>query len=77
MAGRGMPGVGPDVAKREQYVLLIDQGYSNSAACRLLKINRRTGTRWRYGRWERSPRGQVRKYPVVITKTRATPLSDR
>ncbi len=77
MVGRGMPGVGLDVAKWERYVLLIEQGYSNSAACRLLKSNRRTGARWRYGRWERTLRGQVRKHSAVITKTRATPLSDR
>ncbi|MFC7564426.1 hypothetical protein ACFQU9_14545 [Actinomadura namibiensis] len=26
------------------------QGMSNSAACRVVGINRKTGNRWRYGR---------------------------
>ena len=38
------------VEKQEWFVRLIAQGVSNSAACRIVGINRRTGTRCRYGR---------------------------
>ena len=33
--------------KREQFARLIGQGVSNSEACRLVGVNRKTGTRWR------------------------------
>ena len=35
--------------KREQYVRLIAQGVSNSAACRSLGIDRKTGHWWKNG----------------------------
>ena len=35
--------------KREQYVRLIGQGMSNSAACRSLGIDRKTGHWWKNG----------------------------
>jgi hypothetical protein len=44
------------------------QGMNNSAACRQVGINRKTGNRWRYGRTmvdstgERSKGGARRKY---------------
>jgi transposase, IS30 family len=38
------------VEKQEWFVRLIAQGVSNSQACRIVGINRRTGTRGRYGR---------------------------
>jgi len=44
--GRGRP----DWEKRRQYLALMAQGYSNSAACREVDVMRRTGSRWRYGR---------------------------
>jgi hypothetical protein len=46
------PGPAPLADKRDQYLRLMAQGMSNSAACREVGINRRTGTRWRYGRKE-------------------------
>jgi IS30 family transposase len=36
--------------KQVRFVRLIAQGVSNSEACRAVMINRRTGTRWRFGR---------------------------
>jgi IS30 family transposase len=36
--------------KQVRFVRLIAQGVSNSEACRVVVINRRTGTRWRFGR---------------------------
>jgi IS30 family transposase len=50
MAGRGRPGRAPQVEKREQFARLIAQGFTNSEACRIVGINRRTGKRWRHGR---------------------------
>lgn len=37
----------------------------NSEACRLVGINRRTGTRWRFGRTVTVEDGRVRHYPAV------------
>ena len=37
------------VEKQERFARAIAQGVSNSEACRIVGINRRTGTRWRYG----------------------------
>ncbi|MFD9476966.1 MULTISPECIES: hypothetical protein [Streptomyces] len=37
-------------AERTAYFRLMQQGVSNTAACRIVGINRRTGKRWRYGR---------------------------
>ena len=50
MVGRGRPGVEPLVEQRELFVSLIAAGVSNSAACRQVGVNRKTGTRWRYRR---------------------------
>jgi transposase len=36
--------------EREAYFQLVKQGYSNNEACRLVGINRKTGSRWRHGR---------------------------
>lgn len=36
--------------KRERYVQLMQQGHSNSEACRILEIHRNTGDRWLNGR---------------------------
>jgi transposase, IS30 family len=52
-------------------VQLIAQGVSNSEACRLVGINRKTGNRWRYGRRVRNSAGAVVIYaPVKITEAR-------
>ncbi len=66
MAGRGLPGVEPLAEERELFVSLIASGVSNSAACRTVGVNRRTGTRWRYGRSIPSAGGGLLHYPPVI-----------
>ena len=71
------PGGSPLTAKREKYSRLINQGYSNSEACRTVGVNRRTGTRWRYGRTMVSGRGAVYDYPPVALVPDPTPVSDR
>ncbi|MBT2675405.1 IS30 family transposase [Streptomyces sp. ISL-14] len=38
------------VRERAEYFRLMDQGVSNTEACRIVGINRRTGKRWRHGR---------------------------
>ena len=53
------------VEKQERFVRLIAQGVSNSQACRIVGINRRTGTRWRYGRTIRNKAGEPVHYPPV------------
>jgi len=53
--------------KHERFVRVIDQGVSNAEACRVVGINRRTGTRWRYGRTVRNTGGQPVHYPPVRT----------
>ncbi|MGZ4518345.1 MAG: IS30 family transposase [Mycobacteriaceae bacterium] len=49
---------------------------SNSEACRLVGVNRRTGTRWRYGRTITFTSGTELHYPPMAT-TRTTCLSAR
>jgi IS30 family transposase len=62
--------------KQQRYVRLIAQGVGNSEACRLVGINRKTGSRWRYGRSVRNAAGEVLHYaPVKITP--AKPRSPR
>ncbi|MEX1175532.1 MAG: IS30 family transposase [Mycobacterium sp.] len=53
------------VEKREWFAQLIAQGVSNAEACRMVGINRRTGTRWRYGRTILNTASQVVHYPPV------------
>jgi len=38
------------VRERAEYFRLMDQGFTNTEACRIVGINRRTGKRWRHGR---------------------------
>jgi transposase, IS30 family len=45
--------------KQQRYAQLIGQGVSNAEACRLVGINRKTGTRWRYGRRVRNSAGAL------------------
>jgi IS30 family transposase len=75
MAG-GRPGPAPQTAKREQFARLIAQGVSNSEACRIVGINRRTGKRWRHGRTITSSSGRRLHYPPVIN-TRKREISPR
>jgi transposase len=51
--------------KQELFTRLIAQGISNSEACRIVGINRKTGTRWRYGRTVRNTSGEPVQYPPV------------
>jgi transposase, IS30 family len=53
------------VEKQEWFARVIGQGVSNSEACRIVGINRRTGTRWRYGRTILNTSGQAVHYPPV------------
>ena len=46
------------------------QGMSNSAACREVGINRRTGTRWRYGRTSTDSTGRTYSYPPITQQPR-------
>ncbi|MEU1420191.1 helix-turn-helix domain-containing protein, partial [Kitasatospora sp. NPDC005751] len=36
--------------EREAYSRLMQQGYTNTEACRIVGIARRTGQKWRHGR---------------------------
>ena len=53
------------VEKQERFVRLIAQGVPNAEACRIVGINRRTGTRWRYGRTILNTAGEPVHYPAV------------
>ncbi len=53
--------------KQDRFSRLIAQGMSNSEACRVVGVNRRTGTRWRYGRTVRNTAGEPVHYPAVRT----------
>jgi hypothetical protein len=41
---RGRPGSTPQTQKREWFARLIAQGVSNSHACRIVGVNRKTGS---------------------------------
>ena len=62
---RRTPAGGVQAETQQRYVRLIAQGLSNAQACRLVGINRRTGTRWRYGRSVLNTAGEVVHYPAV------------
>ena len=73
---RRTPAGGVQAEKQQRYARLIAQGVTNSEACRLVGINRRTGTRWRYGRAVVNSAGEVLQYPPVKIKE-ARPRSPR
>ena len=56
---RRTPAGGVQAEKQQRYVQLIAQGVNNSEACRLVGIDRKTGTRWRYGRTVRNSAGEL------------------
>jgi IS30 family transposase len=58
--------------KQDRFVRLIAQGVSNSEACRVVGINRRTGTRWRFGRTILNTAGEAVQYPPVRISTPPT-----
>jgi len=77
-SGRKGPGPAPLSRQREEWARLIARGVSNSAACRTVKVNRRTGTRWLYGRAVPARDGSWREYPAVIdTAKDPAPRSER
>jgi len=51
--------------KQDRFVRFIAHGVSNREACRLVGINRRTGTRWRLGRTISNTAGEAVHYPPV------------
>jgi IS30 family transposase len=55
----------------------VNQGTSNSEACRVVGVNRRTGTRWRYGRTVTTTSGEVRAYRPVEDGVATVEGSDR
>jgi transposase, IS30 family len=61
----GRPSGGMLVEEQEWFGRLIMQGVRNSEACRIVGINRRTGTRWLYGRTIRNTAGEPVHYPPV------------
>jgi transposase, IS30 family len=54
--------------KQDRFVRLIRRGLSNAEACRIVGINRRTGTRWRFGRTILNTAGEPVHYPPVQTR---------
>jgi IS30 family transposase len=56
---------------------LIAQGVSNAEACRRVGINRRTGTRWRFGRTILNTAGEAVQYPPVHVPTPPKPRHPR
>ena len=76
MVGRGVPGSAPLTQQRREFERLIAAGVGNAEACRRVGVNRRTGTRWRFGRVVRLADGRALDYPPVINNT-VTVLSDR
>src|SRR5450830_1779039 len=67
----GRPGPEPLMARRQEFTTLITRGVSNSEACRVVGVNRRTGTRWRYGRTVTSSSGAELHSQPVTTTTKA------
>jgi Helix-turn-helix domain len=59
-------------AKRDLYIELMSKGLSNSAACRTVGVNRRSGTRWRRGRTIVNRAGNARTYAPIIDQPGGT-----
>ena len=55
----------PMAGTRIEYARLMRQGISNAEACRMLKINRRTGMRWRHGRIVKNAHGRETMYAPI------------
>src|SRR3954451_23972080 len=62
---RRTPVGGVQAEKQQRFVRLIAQGVSNSEACRIVGIHRKTGTRWRYGRTVVNSAGERLHYAAV------------
>jgi transposase, IS30 family len=59
--GRGL------TEREDRFVRLIAQGVPNAEASRIVGINRRTGTRWRFGRTILNTAGEPVHYPPVYS----------
>lgn len=70
---RGVLGPAPLTRQREEYAGLIARGLSDAHACRIVGVNRRTGTRWRYGRTVPARVGGQRQYPGMIDTKKQVP----
>ena len=71
-------GPSPLTGKRVQYLRLMQQGISNAEACRLVGVNRKTGTRWKHGRKYTNRVGESWVYPPVADPAKlAEPPSGR
>ena len=55
----------PMAETRVENARLMRQGISNAEACRMLKINRRTGMRWRHGRTVKIANGRETTYAPI------------
>ncbi len=77
MAGRGTPGVEPQMEKREEFARFIRTGVSISEAARRVGVNRKTGMRWCHGRTITTPRGVVHHYPSVLATASEPDVSAR
>jgi transposase, IS30 family len=62
------PGGPPLSETRDLYIQLMSKGVSNSAACRLVGVHRRTGTRWKRGRTIINRAGKARTYPPITNQ---------
>jgi IS30 family transposase len=65
------PGGPPLTDKRALYIKLMNQGENNSAACRAVGINRKTGCRWLHGRTVQLVDGRDKTYPSILRSTPA------
>jgi len=63
--------------RQDKFVRLIAQGVSNAEACRMVGVNRRTGTRWRFGRSVLNTAGEAVEYPPVCLPTPPKPRHPR
>ena len=67
----------PLTTKRDLYVQLMNQGFDNSAACRQVGVNRKTGQRWRLGRVVKDPKHGEYHYEPIGAPGPNAPGSDR
>lgn len=75
--GSKRPGRARLLEQRRMYAELIVQKVSNSEACRILGVNRRTGSRWRYGRHLPGTDGVDRQYAPMIPEPAPRSCSPR
>jgi len=76
MRDRRRKRAGGQAENQQRYAQLIAGGVTNSEACRLVGIDRKTGNRWRYGRKVRNSAGALVIYPPVKIE-QAKPRSPR